>query len=71
MGTALSACQRIGSVNVSVGMGTISTRAPAGRCRAANVADQPAGTALVIDADYVVERVSNLAKDSDLSRFIL
>jgi ATP-dependent HslUV protease ATP-binding subunit HslU len=33
--------------------------------------DQPAGTALVIDADYVVERVSNLAKDSDLSRFIL
>jgi ATP-dependent HslUV protease ATP-binding subunit HslU len=33
--------------------------------------DQPAGTAVVIDADYVRERVSNLAKDSDLSRFIL
>jgi ATP-dependent HslUV protease ATP-binding subunit HslU len=33
--------------------------------------DKPAGTALAIDADYVRERVSNLAKDSDLSRFIL
>jgi ATP-dependent HslUV protease ATP-binding subunit HslU len=33
--------------------------------------DQPAGTALVIDAAYVEERVGALAKDSDLSRFIL
>ena len=33
--------------------------------------DQPAGTALVIDAAYVQERVGPLAKDSDLSRFIL
>jgi ATP-dependent HslUV protease ATP-binding subunit HslU len=33
--------------------------------------DQPAGTAVTIDAAYVQERVSNLAKDSDLSRFIL
>jgi ATP-dependent HslUV protease ATP-binding subunit HslU len=33
--------------------------------------DKQAGTALAIDADYVREKVSNLAKDSDLSRFIL
>jgi ATP-dependent HslUV protease ATP-binding subunit HslU len=33
--------------------------------------DQPAGTAVVIDASYVQERVGSLAKDSDLSRFIL
>jgi ATP-dependent HslUV protease ATP-binding subunit HslU len=33
--------------------------------------DQPAGTALAIDAAYVQERVGSLAKDSDLSRFIL
>jgi ATP-dependent HslUV protease ATP-binding subunit HslU len=33
--------------------------------------DKPAGTAVAIDADYVREQVSNLAKDSDLSRFIL
>jgi ATP-dependent HslUV protease ATP-binding subunit HslU len=33
--------------------------------------DRPAGTALVIDAAYVQERVGSLAKDSDLSRFIL
>ena len=33
--------------------------------------DQPAGTAQVIDAAYVQERVGSLAKDSDLSRFIL
>ena len=33
--------------------------------------DQPAGTAVVIDAAYVQERVGGLAKDSDLSRFIL
>jgi len=33
--------------------------------------DQPAGTALTIDAAYVQERVGSLAKDSDLSRFIL
>jgi ATP-dependent HslUV protease ATP-binding subunit HslU len=33
--------------------------------------DQPAGTAIAIDADYVRERVGSLAKDHDLSRFIL
>src|SRR5580700_2491186 len=33
--------------------------------------DKPAGTAVTIDADYVRAQVSNLAKDSDLSRFIL
>jgi ATP-dependent HslUV protease ATP-binding subunit HslU len=33
--------------------------------------DQPTGTALVIDAVYVQDRVGSLAKDSDLSRFIL
>jgi ATP-dependent HslUV protease ATP-binding subunit HslU len=33
--------------------------------------DQPTGTALVIDAAYVQDRVGSLAKDSDLSRFIL
>jgi ATP-dependent HslUV protease ATP-binding subunit HslU len=33
--------------------------------------DRPDGTALTIDADYVQEHVGNLAKDSDLSRFIL
>ncbi len=33
--------------------------------------DQPAGTAVVIDAAYVGERVGSLAKDTDLSRFIL
>jgi ATP-dependent HslUV protease ATP-binding subunit HslU len=33
--------------------------------------DQPAGTALAIDAAYVQEKVSTLAKDTDLSRFIL
>ena len=43
MGSAVSACQRIGSVNVAVGMGTTRTRAPAGRCRAAKDADHPAG----------------------------
>jgi len=33
--------------------------------------DQPAGTTLVVDAAYVQERVGGLAKDTDLSRFIL
>ena len=33
--------------------------------------DQPAGTAVAIDAAYVRERVAGLAKDHDLSRFIL
>ena len=33
--------------------------------------DQPAGTEVVIDAEYVREKVSSLAKDTDLSRFIL
>ncbi|MBV9553135.1 MAG: ATP-dependent protease ATPase subunit HslU [Alphaproteobacteria bacterium] len=33
--------------------------------------DQPDGTALAIDAAYVQARVSSLAKDTDLSRFIL
>jgi ATP-dependent HslUV protease ATP-binding subunit HslU len=33
--------------------------------------DKPDGTALAIDAEYVRERVGSLAKDSDLSRFIL
>jgi len=33
--------------------------------------DQSAGTEVVIDAAYVQERVGSLAKDSDLSRFIL
>jgi ATP-dependent HslUV protease ATP-binding subunit HslU len=33
--------------------------------------DQPAGTTLLIDAAYVQERVGGLAKDTDLSRFIL
>ena len=33
--------------------------------------DQTDGTAVVIDAAYVGERVGSLAKDSDLSRFIL
>ena len=36
-----------------------------------SASDQPAGTALLIDAAYVQERVGSLAKDSDLSRFIL
>jgi ATP-dependent HslUV protease ATP-binding subunit HslU len=36
-----------------------------------SASDQPAGSALVIDAAYVQERVGSLAKDSDLSRFIL
>ena len=33
--------------------------------------DQPSGTTLTIDAAYVQERVGGLAKDTDLSRFIL
>jgi ATP-dependent HslUV protease ATP-binding subunit HslU len=33
--------------------------------------DQPSGTAVVVDAEYVQEHVSSLAKDTDLSRFIL
>jgi ATP-dependent HslUV protease ATP-binding subunit HslU len=33
--------------------------------------DQPSGTAVVVDAEYVREHVSSLAKDTDLSRFIL
>jgi ATP-dependent HslUV protease ATP-binding subunit HslU len=33
--------------------------------------DQQAGTTIAIDAGYVQEHVSSLAKDSDLSRFIL
>src|ERR1700680_4998683 len=33
--------------------------------------DQPSGTAIVIDADYVRDRVGTLAKNADLSRFIL
>ena len=36
-----------------------------------NASDQPAGSAVAIDADYVRERVGSLAKDTDLSRFIL
>src|SRR5438270_6173723 len=33
--------------------------------------DQPSGTAITIDAAYVRERVGELAKNADLSRFIL
>jgi ATP-dependent HslUV protease ATP-binding subunit HslU len=33
--------------------------------------DQPSGTAVAVDANYVRERVGGLAKDHDLSRFIL
>jgi ATP-dependent HslUV protease ATP-binding subunit HslU len=33
--------------------------------------DQPAGASIVIDAEYVRERVGELAKNADLSRFIL
>ena len=36
-----------------------------------SASDQPAGTALAVDAAYVRERVGTLAKDTDLSRFIL
>jgi ATP-dependent HslUV protease ATP-binding subunit HslU len=36
-----------------------------------SASDQPAGTELVIDAAYVQEKVGGLAKDHDLSRFIL
>jgi len=36
-----------------------------------NASDQPAGTSIVIDADYVRERVGALAQNADLSRFIL
>ncbi|HVH78723.1 MAG TPA: ATP-dependent protease ATPase subunit HslU [Stellaceae bacterium] len=36
-----------------------------------NASDQPEGTAVVIDAAYVHEKVGSLAKDTDLSRFIL
>jgi ATP-dependent HslUV protease ATP-binding subunit HslU len=33
--------------------------------------DKPHGTEIVIDAAYVRERVGELAKNADLSRFIL
>ena len=33
--------------------------------------DRPSGTAIAIDAAYVRERVGELAKNADLSRFIL
>jgi len=33
--------------------------------------DKPSGTAIMIDEDYVRERVGELAKNADLSRFIL
>jgi ATP-dependent HslUV protease ATP-binding subunit HslU len=36
-----------------------------------SASDQPHGTALVIDAGYVQERVGSLAQNTDLSRFIL
>ncbi|HWB48235.1 MAG TPA: ATP-dependent protease ATPase subunit HslU [Stellaceae bacterium] len=36
-----------------------------------SASDQPDGTAVVIDAAYVQDRVGSLAKDTDLSRFIL
>jgi ATP-dependent HslUV protease ATP-binding subunit HslU len=36
-----------------------------------SAADQPNGTAILVDAPYVQERVGTLAKDTDLSRFIL
>jgi ATP-dependent HslUV protease ATP-binding subunit HslU len=36
-----------------------------------NAADQAAGTVIPIDADYVRTRVSDLAKNTDLSKFIL
>ena len=36
-----------------------------------SASDRPDGTAITIDAPYVEERVGSLAKDTDLSRFIL
>ena len=33
--------------------------------------DKPHGTEIVVNADYVRERVGELAKNADLSRFIL
>ncbi len=36
-----------------------------------SASDRPGGTAITIDAAYVQERVGSLAKDTDLSRFIL
>jgi ATP-dependent HslUV protease ATP-binding subunit HslU len=36
-----------------------------------SASDRPDGTAVTIDAPYVQERVGTLAKDTDLSRFIL
>jgi ATP-dependent HslUV protease ATP-binding subunit HslU len=36
-----------------------------------SASDRPDGTAITIDASYVEERVGSLAKDTDLSRFIL
>ncbi|HEU0218767.1 MAG TPA: ATP-dependent protease ATPase subunit HslU [Stellaceae bacterium] len=36
-----------------------------------SASDRPDGTAITIDAAYVQERVGSLAKDTDLSRFIL
>src|SRR5215472_10946645 len=45
-GLPVSACQRIGAViGDAAGTGTVSTRAPAGRCSAADATCQPDGSA--------------------------
>src|ERR1700689_1050315 len=49
-GSPVSACQRSGAVIVAVGTGTTNTLAFCGRCNAAKVAGQPAGSAMGVAA---------------------
>src|SRR5580693_392804 len=49
-GSPVSACQRSAAVIVAVGTGTTNTLAFCGRCNAAKVADQPAGSGIGLAA---------------------
>src|ERR1700746_1585158 len=65
-GWPVSACQRSGSVNVDIGTGTVSTVAEAGRCSAANAADQPGGTWIAASAGSgrgTIGRTARTAQD--------
>src|SRR5579862_2183777 len=61
-GSPVSACQRNGSVNVDMGIGTTSTGADAGRSSSANAADQPGGTGVVAPAGSGLGTIGSMAR---------
>src|ERR1700721_3143157 len=66
-GSPVSACQRIGSVKVDIGIGTTSTWAEAGSRSEVNTADQPGGSGVAAAAGSglgTIGRTPRIAKDS-------